>query len=124
MLESRPNPTVPDRRGFLLASAAGIGTLLGCARPAEERMPARPPNIVFIMADDLGFGELGCYGQEKIRTPRIDRMASEGIGGHAVLRRVLRLLGVRAGTQRPDDRNAHGSHLRAIQSRRRPNPGR
>ena len=79
MLESRPNPTVLDRRGFLSTSAAGIGTLLGCARPPEERMPARPPNIVFIMADDLGFGELGCYGQEKIRTPRIDRMASEGM---------------------------------------------
>lgn len=38
-----------------------------------------PPNIVFILADDLGYGELGCYGQEKIRTPHIDRLASEGI---------------------------------------------
>jgi arylsulfatase A-like enzyme len=36
------------------------------------------PNIVFIMADDLGYGHLGCYGQKKIRTPRIDRMAREG----------------------------------------------
>ena len=39
----------------------------------------RPPNIVFILADDLGYAELGCYGQEKIRTPRIDRMAAEGM---------------------------------------------
>ena len=42
-------------------------------------MPPKLPNIVFIMADDLGFGELGCYGQQKIRTPRIDQMASEGM---------------------------------------------
>ena len=38
----------------------------------------RPPNIVFIMADDLGYGDLGAYGQTKIRTPRLDRMAREG----------------------------------------------
>ena len=37
------------------------------------------PNIVFIMADDLGYNDLGCYGQQQILTPNIDRMASEGI---------------------------------------------
>lgn len=37
------------------------------------------PNIVFILADDLGYGELGCYGQKKIRTPNIDRLAAEGM---------------------------------------------
>ncbi len=37
------------------------------------------PNIVFILADDLGWGELGCYGQEKIRTPNLDRLAAEGM---------------------------------------------
>ncbi len=37
------------------------------------------PNIVFILADDLGYGDLGCYGQTKIHTPRIDRMAAEGM---------------------------------------------
>ena len=37
------------------------------------------PNIVFILADDLGYGDLGCYGQTKIRTPNIDRMAAEGM---------------------------------------------
>ncbi|MDB4809447.1 sulfatase-like hydrolase/transferase, partial [bacterium] len=40
---------------------------------------SRKPNIVFILADDLGYGELGCYGQEKIKTPNLDRLASEGI---------------------------------------------
>jgi len=37
------------------------------------------PNIIFIMADDLGYGDLGCYGQKMIKTPNIDRLASEGI---------------------------------------------
>jgi arylsulfatase A-like enzyme len=39
----------------------------------------RPPNIVFILADDLGYGEVGCYGQEKIKTPNIDGLAKEGM---------------------------------------------
>ena len=39
----------------------------------------RPPNIVFILADDLGYGDLGCFGQTKIRTPNIDRLAAEGM---------------------------------------------
>jgi arylsulfatase A len=48
---------------------------LGCgSEPA-----AGPPNIVLLVADDLGFGHLGSYGQERIRTPRLDRMAAEGM---------------------------------------------
>lgn len=37
------------------------------------------PNLIYIMADDLGYGELGCYGQEKIPTPNIDQLAKEGV---------------------------------------------
>lgn len=52
---------------------------LGCATPTGESTPPAPPNVVFIMADDLGWGELGCYGQEKIRTPNVDRLAAGGM---------------------------------------------
>ena len=40
---------------------------------------AAAPNIVFIMADDLGYGELGCYGQQVMSTPHLDQMAQEGM---------------------------------------------
>ncbi|MCB0639505.1 MAG: sulfatase-like hydrolase/transferase, partial [Lewinella sp.] len=44
----------------------------------HEYTPAPKPNIVFIMADDLGYGDLGCYGQTMIQTPHIDELAGEG----------------------------------------------
>lgn len=40
---------------------------------------AEKPNIIFILADDLGYGDLGCYGQQKIKTPFIDRLAGQGM---------------------------------------------
>lgn len=46
---------------------------------AENAVPEAKPNIVFIMADDLGYGDLGCFGASDIQTPHIDRIRDEGI---------------------------------------------
>jgi arylsulfatase A-like enzyme len=60
-----------------------IGALLLAACLARQPLAAagadRQPNIVFIMADDLGHGALGCYGQQQLATPNIDRIANEGM---------------------------------------------
>jgi arylsulfatase A-like enzyme len=63
--------------GVVIAAALCAAALR--ATPVQPPRATRPPNIVFILADDLGSGELGAYGQTKIRTPRLDRMAAEGM---------------------------------------------
>ena len=57
--------------------AAVLSLALACRAMAADA--ARPPNIVFILADDLGYGDLGCYGQKRILTPNLDRLAAEGM---------------------------------------------
>lgn len=60
-----------------MRTAAALALSLTLA--AGTAAPKRKPNVVFILADDLGYGELGCYGQTKIKTPNLDRLAAEGV---------------------------------------------
>ena len=67
------------RRRFRCLILCGLLiTLSGTVRGAEPSKTSKP-NIVYIMADDLGYAELGCYGQTNIKTPCIDRLADEGM---------------------------------------------
>ena len=69
------------RRDFLRSLGFGLATLLvpkipqGRSRDKQQQ----PPNIVFILADDMGYGDLGCFGHPTIATPNLDRMAAEGM---------------------------------------------
>lgn len=53
-----------------------IFAVAGCTQSEKTQ---EKPNIIYILADDLGYGDLGCYGQKEIKTPNLDKMASEGI---------------------------------------------
>lgn len=55
----------------------GAGTMASTAVCAQGQ--AQKPNIIFILCDDMGYGDLGCYGQQYIATPNLDRMATEGM---------------------------------------------
>jgi arylsulfatase A len=52
---------------------------LGVLSTKAQQAGQQKPNIIFILADDLGYGDLGCYGQQKIRTPHIDELARQGL---------------------------------------------
>jgi arylsulfatase A-like enzyme len=73
-----PLPTPPAKKATLwLVLLLSIG---GGLAFAQLKQPAkRPPNIVFIVADDLGYGDVSCYGQQRFQTPNIDRLAAEGL---------------------------------------------
>ncbi len=70
-----PSPPRAHSRRSVLAAGAGLAlapAVLGAAAP-------RAPNIVFLMADDLGFADVSCYGRPDYRTPNIDRLAEQGL---------------------------------------------
>ena len=61
---------------FFFATALGLFSL---AKPAALGQAESKPNLIFILADDLGYGDLGCFGQKKIKTPHLDRLAKGGM---------------------------------------------
>lgn len=75
-----------DRRTFVAGLGATLGGLLTSSSDAEEpkgaqpatRTPAGRPNVIVLICDDIGFGDLGCYGSS-LKTPHLDRMAGEGV---------------------------------------------
>ena len=79
-----------DRRSFLKTAGLGTASLIlhGCEAPSprppdtvavDKKVVAEGPNIVFIIVDDMGWMDLGCYGSRHIKTPNINRMAAEGM---------------------------------------------
>src|SRR4051794_1866698 len=66
-----PGP-VPGLIGIWAALAAGPA-------PGAFAAPPARPNVIWILADDLGHGDLGCFGQKRIRTPNIDPLAADGM---------------------------------------------
>jgi len=69
-----------SRRKFFKNSMSTVAVLsLSPKFNILKNAQQRRPNILFILADDLGYGDLGCYGQERIKTPNIDKLADEGM---------------------------------------------
>ena len=72
------NNLISRRRFLKLTTAGTVAAGLTSARWLSAATK-KPPNIIFIMADDLGYGHLSCYGQKKFQTPNIDQLAAEGM---------------------------------------------
>lgn len=67
----------PSVLAILLAAALAAPSSPAAA--SDARPPGRKPNIVVILADDIGYGDVGCYGATKVRTPNVDKLAAGGL---------------------------------------------
>lgn len=77
-------PNTATRKGSRYARAGFVAALLSVGMAASAATPPAPtragtPNVIIILADDLGYGDLGSYGGKRIRTPNLDRLAAEGM---------------------------------------------
>src|SRR5215211_4794998 len=68
-----------SRRKFLTTTGAGAAAIMLKAAGLRAQAAGKQVNIVLILADDLGYGDLGCYGGSDVLTPNIDRLAAEGM---------------------------------------------
>jgi arylsulfatase A-like enzyme len=99
---------------LVLAVGASIGSM-DRKHNAISAESARVPNIILILADDLGYGDVGCFGQQQIRTPNIDRLAAEGMrltdmhagGAVCIPSRSCLLTGLHSGHTRQHGSNEH-----------------
>ena len=71
-------PPIMRPLSFLRATVLFL-LIASAAFSADTTAEKKKPNFVIILADDLGYGDLGCYGHPSIRTPNLDRMAAEGV---------------------------------------------
>ena len=72
--------TTKGSKTYLMIILFLITLFAGCSKTQrQEEMNKDQPNILMILVDDLGYGDIGCYGGENIPTPNIDRLASEGV---------------------------------------------
>ncbi len=71
-------PEVHEQKNLMKNIRVTLALLIGCLLlPSAEA--ARKPNVIVIMADDIGYGDVSCYGAKRVKTPNIDKLASEGI---------------------------------------------
>ncbi len=76
-MRQKPNNNLRQSAGYLCLSMAGLW--IGTLNLDAQNQPVKKPNIIFILADDLGFAEVSCNGADKYRTPNIDKLAAKGL---------------------------------------------
>src|SRR5437016_12435808 len=69
----------PTRRDVLKTAALGSLAMASGGKGLFGQVRSAPPNIVYIMADDLGYADVSCYGRPDLKTPNIDRIAAKGV---------------------------------------------
>ena len=68
-----------DNKRILIGGIALVSVTPIIKTVSNDNAKVKLPNVIYIYADDLGYGDIGCYGQKYIKTPVIDQMANDGI---------------------------------------------